>query len=181
MSVGHVRVIGSNFEPRWQEFQTCIWSACNACVIYYTKSFTWQMDLASFSSKITMVQWELRGALSLDLSSEFSSLKKTCSYMYTTSALHNLKVSRAEISTVFFMKRYISVLLSNNQFVKRTYVRYAQLSLNALLYFQPSIVRVWCFLLFFVNNKIYFRKEESDIFSYRGFLVPNVMKNEVER
>lgn len=62
--------------------------------------------------------------------------------MYTTSALHNLKVSRAEISTVFFMKRYISVLLSNNQFVKRTYMRYAQLSLNALLYFQPSIVRV---------------------------------------
>lgn len=106
---------------------------------------------------------------------------KTCSYMYTTSALHNLKVSRAEISTVFFMKRYNAVLLSNNQFVKRTYMRYAQLSLNALLYFQPSIVRVWCFLLFFVNNKIYFRKEESDIFSYRGFLVPNVMKNEVER
>lgn len=32
---------------------------------------------------------------------------KTCSYMYTTSALHNLKVSRAEISTVFFLWRDI--------------------------------------------------------------------------
>lgn len=83
---------------------------------------------------------------------------KTCSYMYTTSALHNLKVSRAEISTVFFMKRYISVFLSNNQFVKRTYMRYAQLSLNALLYFQPSIVRVWCFLLFFFGK-------QQDLFS----------------
>lgn len=181
MSVGHVRVIGSNFEPRWQEFQTCIWSACNACVIYYTKSFTWQMDLASFSSKITMVQWELRGALSLDLSSEFSSLKKTCSYMYTTSALHNLKVSRAEISTVFFYEEiYFGTLIEQSVCEKNLY-EICSTFFECSLVFSTFHCTCMMFSPFFVNNKIYFRKEESDIFSYRGFLVPNVMKNEVER
>lgn len=183
MSVGHVRVIGSNFEPRWQEFQTCIWSACNACVIYYTKSFTWQMDLASFSSKITMVQWELRGALSLDLSSEFSSLKKTCSYMYTTSALHNLKVSRAEISTVFFYEEiYFGTLIEQSVCEKNLY-EICSTFFECSLVFSTFHCTCMMFspLFLFVNYKIFFRKEESDIFSYRGFLVPNVMKNEVER
>lgn len=68
----------------------------------------------------------------------------------------------------FIMKLYISVFLSNNLFVKGTYMRYAQLSLNVLLYFLLSILRAWCVLPFFVNN-IYFQVEESDIFSYRGF------------
>lgn len=47
---------------------------------------------------------------------------KTCSYMYTTSALHNLKVSRAEISTVFFYEEiYFGILIEQSVCKKNLY------------------------------------------------------------
>lgn len=108
---------------------------------------------------------------------------KTCSYMYTTSALHNLKVSRAEISTVFFNEAiYFGTLIEQSVCEKNLY-EICSTFFECSLVFSTFHCTCMMFspLFLFVNNKIFFRKEESDIFSYRGFLVPNVMKNEVER
>lgn len=106
---------------------------------------------------------------------------KTCSYMYTTSALHNLKVSRAEISTVFFYEEiYFGTLIEQSVCEKNLY-EICSTFFECSLVFSTFDCTCMMFSPFFVNNKIYFRKEESDIFSYRGFLVPNVMKNEVEK
>lgn len=108
---------------------------------------------------------------------------KTCSYMYTTSALHNLKVSRAEISTVFFNEAiYFGILIEQSVCEKNLY-EICSTFFECSLVFSTFDCTCMMFspLFLFVNNKIYFRMEESDIFSYRGFLVPNVMKNEVER
>lgn len=111
---------------------------------------------------------------------------KTCSYMYTTSALHNLKVSRAEISTVFFYFLWRDIF----RYSYRTIRLWKELMwdmlnflwmLSCIFNLPLYVYDVFSSFFFLVNNKIYFRMEESDIFSYRGFLVPNVMKNEVER
>lgn len=103
--------------------------------------------------------------------------------MYTTSALHNLKVSRAEISTVFFYEEiYFGILIEQSVCEKNLY-EICSTFFECSLVFSTFHCTCMMFspLFLFVNNKIFFRKEESDIFSYRGFLVPNVMKNEVER
>lgn len=108
---------------------------------------------------------------------------KTCSYMYTTSALHNLKVSRAEISTVFFYEEIYFGILIEQSVCKKNLYEICSTFFECSLVFSTFHCTCMMFspLFFLVNNKIYFRMEESDIFSYRGFLVPNVMKNEVER
>lgn len=108
---------------------------------------------------------------------------KTCSYMYTTSALHNLKVSRAEISTVFFYEEiYFGILIGYRLWKELMWDMLNFLWMLSCIFNLPLYVYdVFSSFFFLVNNKIYFRMEESDIFSYRGFLVPNVMKNEVER
>lgn len=102
--------------------------------------------------------------------------------MYTTtSALHNLKVSRAQISTVFYYEAIHFGILIEQSVCQRNLYEICSTFFECSLVFSSFYSTCMMFSPFFVNNKIYFQVEESDIFSYRVFLVPNVMKNEVER
>lgn len=97
-----------------------------------------------------------------------------------TCALHNFKVSRAQISTVFYYEAIHFGILIEQSVCQRNLYEICSTFFECSLVFSSFYSTCMMCSPFFCKQHLFSSGRKWYIF-LSGFLVPNVMKNEVER